>query len=233
MEAWLEFAKGPLLRFSLAIMILGALRLIILQVWGVIEAWYRSGNKALPIKKAFKETLTWMVPFSKLHRFNPVQGFASFIFHLGMLLIPLFYIEHIGIWHQVIGLSWPGFSRAAADPLTILTLISLTVLLGIRIRSMNVRFLSNAFDYGALILLFVVFFTGYFSSHPTWSPIPHNLVLLIHILSAEAVIMMLPFTKLAHVALYATTRLSSETGWSFVPDAGERVTAALGKEGQV
>ena len=41
-----------------------------------------------------------------------------------------------------------------------------------------------------------------------------------------------PFTKLVHIALMPATQYVSEVGWHFVPDAGEKVAKALGKENQ-
>jgi hypothetical protein len=53
---------------------------------------------------------------------------------------------------------------------------------------------------------------------------------LVHLLSAELLLVLIPFTKLAHVALFPLTRLSWELGWHLVPGAGERVRISLGKE---
>jgi hypothetical protein len=54
----------------------------------------------------------------------------------------------------------------------------------------------------------------------------------VHVLSAELLLILIPFTKLAHAALFPFTRASWEMGWHFVPGAGERVRIALGKEGE-
>ncbi|MEW5946169.1 MAG: hypothetical protein AB1742_08230 [bacterium] len=233
MEQWISFAVGPLFRFAFVLMLLGAARLVLLQVWAVVEARRRAGDRTLPAKQILKTTLEWTIPFSRLHRLMPLQSFASFAFHAGVILIPVFFAGHVGLWKKALGVSWYAFSTAVADPLTILALASIGILFGIRLWDRKARFLSGAFDYGVLALLFAVFLTGFFSSHPWLSPIPYNVALLLHFLGAEAVIVMIPFTKLSHAALYATIRFSSETGWKFVPDAGEKVAAALGKEGGV
>jgi len=233
MEHWLELAKGPLFRFSFLLMALGMLRLLVLQAWTVVEARRGAGDKSFPRNNILKLTLDWMIPINRMHKLRPVQGVASFIFHAGMILVPLFFIEHVALWHKGAGFSWWGFTKSVADPLTAITLISLAVLLFVRVSDRNSRFISRTFDYGVLVFLFVVFLTGFFSSHPSLSPIPYNIALLGHILCAEATLVMIPFTKLAHVALFPVIRVSSEIGWKFIPDAGEKVEAALGREGRV
>jgi nitrate reductase gamma subunit len=139
----------------------------------------------------------------------------------------------VALWKKGLGFAWFGFSEHTADMLTLATLISIAVLFGFRLWDHGARSISRGYDYGVLALLFFVFLSGFFSSHPSLTPIPYTLVALLHILSAEAVMLMMPFTRLAHAALFAAASVSSEIGWKFVPDAGEKVTAALGKEGRV
>jgi nitrate reductase gamma subunit len=233
MEHWLEFAKGPLFRFTFLLTVLGMARLLIMQLWNVYDARRRAGDKAFPTKNVVRLTVDWLIPISRATKLKPVQGVASVVFHIGMLLIPLFFIEHVALWKKGVGFSWFGFSKAMADPLTLVTLIAIAVLFGFRLWDRNARFISRGFDYGVLVMLFFVFLSGFFASHPSLTPIPYTMVALLHILSAEAILLLIPFTKLAHVALYSVVRVSSEIGWKFVPDAGEKVKAALGKEGRV
>jgi hypothetical protein len=69
-------------------------------------------------------------------------------------------------------------------------------------------------------------------AHPATNPLPFPATSLVHLLSAELLLVLLPFTKLAHALLFPFTQVSWELGWHFVPGAGERVRAALGKEGE-
>ena len=233
MEQWLEFAKGTLFRFTFTLMLLGLLRLFILQVWGIVEAYFRAADKNVPLKSLLKTTFTWAFPVTRLYRLRPFHSFTSFFFHAGMILVPIFFNEHIGLWEKSVGISWVGFSKTVADPLTLITIAAIIILFAMRVIDRNSRFMSDAFDYLILALLFIPFASGFFASHPHICPLPYNLMMLIHILSAEVIFVLLPFTKLAHVALYMTIRVSSDIAWRFVPDAGEKVAAALGREGRV
>ena len=57
--------------------------------------------------------------------------------------------------------------------------------------------------------------------------------MLIHILSAEPLMIVAPFTKLSHIVLFAFDRLSA-VHWQLRPGAGEEVAEALfGEEARV
>ena len=57
--------------------------------------------------------------------------------------------------------------------------------------------------------------------------------MLLHLLSAELLLLITPFTKLAHIVLFPFDRLS-EVHWQLRPGAGDRVAAALyGERAQV
>ena len=46
------------------------------------------------------------------------------------------------------------------------------------------------------------------------------------------ILLLVPFTKISHVALFAGTQLVSELGWHLAPGGGRRVALALGKENE-
>jgi hypothetical protein len=51
--------------------------------------------------------------------------------------------------------------------------------------------------------------------------------MLVHVLSGELVMVLLPVTKLAHSVLLPAGQLVSDVGWRFPPEAGEEVLAIL------
>jgi nitrate reductase gamma subunit len=73
--------------------------------------------------------------------------------------------------------------------------------------------------------------SGFLVAHPRWSPIDPRLVYLLHLLSAELLLVLVPFTKLVHMVLFWTNRTTAEIGWRFAPGAGERIRMTLHKEG--
>ena len=78
------------------------------------------------------------------------------------------------------------------------------------------------------ILCMLPFVTGFLVAHPRFSPVDAQVVYLVHLLSAELLLILVPFTKLVHVVTLPLTQF----GWRFAPGAGARVRATLGKEGQ-
>jgi hypothetical protein len=77
------------------------------------------------------------------------------------------------------------------------------------------------------------FLSGYLASYPGVNPLPWQAMMLIHLLSAEALMIAAPFTKLSHIVLFLFDRLS-EVHWRLRPGAGEQVAEAMfGKEARV
>jgi nitrate reductase gamma subunit len=84
-----------------------------------------------------------------------------------------------------------------------------------------------------LALVLAPFLSGFLAAHPSLNPLPWSGMMLLHILSAEILLVAIPFTKLAHVVLFPFDRLS-EVHWQLRPGAGDRVAAALfGEEAHV
>ena len=68
--------------------------------------------------------------------------------------------------------------------------------------------------------------------HPAWNPFPADPTLLVHVLSADLLLFLVPLTKLSHMILFPLTQLVSELAWHWPSDAGSRVAVTLGKEGE-
>ena len=111
MEAWLDFARGPLLRFALVVMFMGLARNVFLAVWGLIEAVHRAQDKNIPYRAVFLRTLSWLVPVTRLHRHRFLNSMLSFLFHGGLLLSALFLQDHIDLWDRSWGIRWPALDR--------------------------------------------------------------------------------------------------------------------------
>ena len=52
--------------------------------------------------------------------------------------------------------------------------------------------------------------------------------MLLHVYSADLIMLMIPFTKIAHCVLAPLSQTVTAVAWKFVPGAGERVAATLG-----
>ncbi len=233
MEELLNFAKGPLFRFSFAIMILGLIRLFALTIINGLSAKTKAKDKAIPGNYVKKFTLGYIFPF-RAFRKKPVYSVISIIFHFGLLLTPILLIDHNLLFDSSIGFSLLGISisKGVADFLTILTIISALLLLTLRLSNETSRFLSRKQDFLWLILLIIPFSTGLVCAQIAVNPSTYNFFMFIHILSGCAIFILIPFTKIAHCVLLPLGQWITARAWKFPPEAGEEVEISLGKQGE-
>jgi nitrate reductase gamma subunit len=232
MEQWLDFAKGPLFAFTFLIMILGLARHFIIQFYSILISKGKR-LKNVSWKKIFSEIGSWMVPVRHLIKGTVLFSTVSFIFHIAAILVSVFLIDHIVLWENYLGIDLPSIGRALADILTLITIGCILILIACRIFVRRQREMSRKSDYILLIMVLLPFIFGFLAGHPAFNPFPWNTAMLLHILSAEALFIAIPFTKLAHIVLYIFDRLSA-VHWQLKPGAGDRVAEALfGKEAKV
>ncbi len=212
-------------------MLLGLGRHVVVQL-NLLAA---KGNKLQRVRwqQVFADSLSWAFPVRHLTRGTLALTSTSILFHVGAILTPIFLADHVVLWESLLGVTLPRLPASAADLLTLLTIILVVVLLGYRILVRRSRDLSKPGDYVILGMVLVPFVTGYMASHPMVNPLPWQSMMLFHLLSSEALLVAIPFTKLAHVVLFPFDRLS-QVHWQFRPGAGDRVAAAIyGEEAKV
>ncbi len=232
MEQWLSFAKGPLFALTILIMVLGLARHFIIQFYSIfISKRKRLGNVSW--KKILFDMVSWFFPIKHMVKGTVVFSTFSFIFHVGAIIVSVFLVDHIILWEQFFGIDLPSIGKTLADVLTLLTIGSILVLIGCRLFVKRQREMSRRSDYVILIMVLLPFLFGFLAAHPAFDPLPWRTAMLIHILSAEALFVIVPFTKLSHIVLYFFDRLSP-VHWQLKPGAGDRVAEALfGKEARV
>jgi nitrate reductase gamma subunit len=229
MEGWLAFARGPLFRFALLIMLLGLGRHLLVTIFNAWRAVRRAGDPRIPYGAIAMTTIRWLFPFKNLNN-RLWYSITSVLFHVGLILTPLFLAAHILLWKRGLGMHWPGLPPLLADGLTVLTIIAGVMLLIGRTGNRESRALSRLQDFVLPALLLVPFLTGFLAVHPALSPIPYGTAMLIHVLSGDLILILIPFSKLAHMVLLPTTQIVSELGWRFPADQGVNVGIALHKE---
>ncbi len=229
-NSMLDFARGPLFRFTFALMILGLVRLVGLTLYGALRAYLYAGDKALLWPIIRQRTLWWLFPFARFRRTRFVYSIISFVFHVGLIITPIFLFAHVYLWERGIGISWWVLPPRLADLLTVLTVVAAVALFVGRVGSSFSRTISRGWDYAWPLLLTVPFVSGFFATHPTWSPVSYSVMMLIHILSAEVIFVLVPFSKIAHCVLVPFSQLVSDLGWRFPASAGRDVAKTLGKE---
>ena len=231
MDVWLQWARGPLFWTALIFMLLGLLRQVGLTLWEGARAYRRAGDKNLPIGQVVKTTLGWLLPLGRL-RNRWFYSLTTFVFHVGVILVPLFLAGHIKLWEAALGISWPALPNPVATTLTLIVVVASIALILQRATAKDSRILSRFQDYALPLFIAVPFLSGFWVMHPAWNPFTRDPVLLLHTLSADLLMFLVPMTKLSHMTLLPFTQLVSQLAWHFPQDAGKRVGVTLGKESE-
>jgi nitrate reductase gamma subunit len=228
MEGWILFGRGPLFRLGLVLMVLGLLRILWLTFVSIWEVLREAQDGSLPKKEILRQTVAWMFPIGRLWRRRPVYSSLSFLFHVGLIVVPIFLAAHILLWRENTGIPWPTIPQRLANWLTLMVIATaLGIFLG-RLLHSGARQISGFQDYLWPLLLAVPFATGYVASNMRISPSHYESMMLLHIYAGDLILMMVPFTKIAHCVLTPLSQLVSQVAWKFSPGAGDRVAETLG-----
>ncbi len=228
MDTWLDLARGPLFAATFLVMVLGLGRHLVLQSVQLVRR--RRLLCGVCWRQVVGDAVTWALPLRHLVRGAVVLTVVSFLFHVGVVLVPLLLADHVAMWERLLGVDLPALPAGVADGLTLLAIACALLLLGLRTGARRARALSHARDYLVLAIVLLPMVSGYLAAHPAWSPLPWRVMMLVHLLSGELLFVVVPFSKLAHVVLFPFERLS-QAYWQLQPGAGEQVAQALWGEG--
>ena len=195
-DLFLTWVRSTGLNIALAIFVLGTL-------WRLFET-YTLGRKrdlAAPRRVAGASGFHTMYRRSlispRTYGRSALGYVAGYIFHIGLAVVVFLFAQHIKLIHELTGLSWPGLPSQFVDAAAVVTLAAMLLVLVERINKPVKRFLSTFQDYAAWLLTFLPVLTGYLATQHLL--LPYTMMLALHILSAELLLIFLPFTKLIHV----------------------------------
>lgn len=232
MEQLLDFSKGPLFRLTFAIMVLGLARIFVLDLYEAYQAYRRAGDKTLPWKQITLRSLTWLFPVRQVFKNRPVYSVFSILFHIGLLVVPIFLYAHVILWKDDLGFGIPTLPYQWAYGLTVLTILSALALIIGRAASRSSSFLSRKQDYLWPVVLLIPFVTGFICAHLGVGPRTYQFFMLVHILAAELIFVLIPFTKIAHCVLMPLSQFIANLAWKFPPDTDEKICITLDKKGE-
>jgi nitrate reductase gamma subunit len=228
---WLEWAKGPVFRFSIILLLLGLLRLMVLNVVNIVDLISRARNRNIPWRAVIRDTFGWLFPY-KTAKSQKVITVVSILFHVSVIVTPIFLAAHIMLWRRGVGVGWSAIPQVAADYLTLTAVATAAVLFIKRVSASATRALSRPQDYLLPLLIMVPFVSGYLAMHPAINPFEYNATMFVHVMSGNLILVLIPFTKMSHAVLFPTTQLVSEMAWHLAPDSGDSVALTLGKENE-
>jgi nitrate reductase gamma subunit len=135
-----------------------------------------------------------------LPRLSPRGRFtvvAGYLFHLGFFVTLFFLSQHIALFRAVFGFGWPAMPRGAIDIAAVLSIAAMVALLAHRLVDPVKRLLSDFQDYLSWTLSFLPLLTGFMLLREIG--FEYVTLLTLHIASVELLLIVSPFTKLAHM----------------------------------
>jgi nitrate reductase gamma subunit len=197
------FLAGPALWATL-IIFFGGLIFRIARLYHLSRKKDRIIYNHASVNWGVKSILHWLLPWgSASMRQQPVFTFVAFVFHITLLSVPIFLDAHNILWEESWGMGLWSLPDALADMMTVIVLLSIIFLVIRRIVRSEVRILTETWDYVLLGLTALPFLTGFLAYHQFG---PYELMMILHLLTAEIILILIPFTKLAHMILFFFTR---------------------------
>ena len=206
-----SFLRGPMVWIALTVFVFGSLYRLV-SIWRLAKKKdsvifnYFSGYYAL------RSIIYWIFPFAGVNqRQQPAMTAAAFIFHICLLVVPLFLSAHVILFKESLNISWWWLPDAAAEIMTWLVIGCCIFFMGRRLVLPQVRYLTSASDFLILAAVAVPFISGLWAYHQ-WAAWQASM--LIHMASGEILLMIIPFTELSHMLFFPFTRgyIGSEFG---------------------
>lgn len=153
---------------------------------------------------ALRSIVHWSIPFAGTNmRKHPVMTAVSFIFHICLIVLPVFLFAHVILIKESWNIAWWVLPDAVSDVMTIAVLACCVFFSVRRIILPEVRYLTTFKDYLTLLMVAAPFASGFWAYHQLAG---HQWALILHMLSGEILIAAIPFTKLSHMLFFPFIR---------------------------
>jgi hypothetical protein len=210
--AVLEFARGPALWASLAVLAAGSLWRIVAILRLGAKPDLSAPREDRPLAGALRGIVARMVPRAEFRLRRNFGFWNGYLYHVGLAVIVFGYLPHIEFVRRLTGIGWPALPEPAVFFFVGLTFVSMFIALMERLADPVRRLLSGFDDYFSWAVGFAPLATGMIAIHQSYAagappaapldPWP----LALHLLSVELLFVWLPFGKLAHAFLVFASR---------------------------
>ncbi len=195
----LNWARGPGLAYATIIMVFG-LTLRVFEILSLGRPEELAETRDTGVADGFKTILKRSLPELSHWKFIT----ASYIFHVGLLIVIFFFIPHTQLFRDVFGVFCTGWPNYIIDFFTVLSIAAMLYTLVSRLYDPTRRILTKMSDYFAWLVTFLPFITGYMAFHRLG--MDYTTMLAVHILSVELLMISLPISKLSHAITFAMAR---------------------------
>jgi len=197
-----ELARGPLAWVSFSIFILGSLYQVVFILYSghpepVLDRSRRNYDAARSI-------LYGIIPFSSIIiRRQPFFTVVTFTFHICVILLPIFLLAHTVLLYESWGIQWLNLPDTMADIMTLWVILACIYFVFRRTTIADAKKVSRPIDFLFPVIIVVIFLSGFLASHQ-WGP--YRFLLILHILTSELLLIILPFSKLGHMLFFWFSR---------------------------
>jgi len=197
----LQFARGPALWASLAVLLAGSLW----RIAGILRLGAKPDlsepRSTRLFAGAMRGIFARMVPRVEFQLRKKLSFWNGYVYHVGLAVIVFGYLPHIRFIERLTGLAWPPLPDAVVYVSVGATFVSLFLALMERLSDPVRRLLSGFDDYFSWCVVVLPLATGMIAIQQS-----DSLPLAIHLLSVELLFLWLPFGKLAHAFLVFASR---------------------------
>ena len=206
-----SFLRGPMVWIAFTVFVGGSLYRLV-SMWRLAKKKDSVIFNYISIYYALRSLIHWSFPFANANmRRHPAMTVVAFMFHVCLFAVPIFLSAHVILFKESLDLSWWWLPDLAADVMTMIVIGGCLFFMGRRVMLREVRYLTSVSDYLVLAAVAVPFISGLWVYHQ-WAAFQQ--MMLIHIISGEIMLMIIPFTKLNHMFFFPFTRgyIGSEFG---------------------
>jgi len=193
-----DFISGPLVWISFAVLIAGSVYRIVdmLRLAREEKIIYPYMRFDFSIRSLWR----WLVPYAtRSMRINTLMTAVAFAFHICLLLTPLLLLAHQELW----GIRLLTLPSWLADIMTVIVIAGGFYFLQRRLLVPYVKNVSYISDYALLLCVITPFLTGFLAYHQWFD---YSVLMHVHVLSGCLMLMIIPFTRIAHMIFFAFTR---------------------------
>ena len=197
-----ELVRGPFAWIALIGFVLGSLyRIFSLLLTGKKES---TPNYSKSASDAARSILHGLLPFGSTYmRKQPLFTIITFIFHLCVIILPIFLLAHIVLWYESWEILWWSLPDLLADLMSLWVILACIYFLVRRWTVPEVKKVTRPGDIFLLVIILTTFLTGFLAYHQ-WGP--YRPILISHVLAGEILLVAIPFSKLGHMLFFMFSR---------------------------
>ncbi len=200
---FIQFIMGPMVWISFLIFSAGVL-FKLYKLFRLINKKEKFIFSYISFKYSFRSIFAWLIPFLPTStRKSPLFYSTSYLFHLLLFIVPIFLSSHVTLFEESTRWSWMTINDSVAD---ILTLVIISILIFFMFRRLvipEVKFLTEPLDFIFILIVALPFVSGFLAYHQFFA---YQWMMIVHIISGELMLILIPFTRFFHMFLAPLTR---------------------------